>query len=127
MEANRFKFRVWDLEEKEWISSTESDWYFLSLEGGEIACWYDHQLGTVMNDHVVMQSTGLLDRNGKEIFEGDVVEEAYGMRGEIFWNKSEMMWDARGWNIAYLSDALRHGVTVIGNRFENPELVEDDS
>jgi hypothetical protein len=72
---------------------------------------------------VLMQSTGLADRNGKEIFEGDVVE--------LFNEKRKIRWADGSW---YFVDREGDGdhvfffhrhMEVIGNIYENPELMKD--
>jgi hypothetical protein len=88
-----------------------------------------------------IQFTGLLDKNGKEIYEGDIVAIAFGIKNENPLVK-EVRWDSYSdgeyvsnvecW-CAYgfpLSDpgglwgASAHTFEVIGNIYENPELLK---
>jgi uncharacterized phage protein (TIGR01671 family) len=83
----------------------------------------------------IMQFTGLLDKNGKEIYEGDILGLAEGVYGtwEVFWDD-----DFKGFSlskteeeIAGLGETLNKdvfdGITteaeIIGNIYENPELI----
>ena len=75
---------------------------------------------TVPNDDLeIMQFTGLLDKNGKEIYEGDVTrcgqEEKIGV---VEWHKEFAMFT----NCAV---ADPNKCEVIGNIYENPELIKD--
>ncbi|HFU4076803.1 TPA: YopX family protein [Streptococcus suis] len=83
-------------------------------------------------DVVLMQSTGLFDKNGKEIFESDIVEWKHKDTGQLvrgivkydtelgFWGMTDVRFnDLRA--IGYLANQK---VTVLGNIYENPKLLE---
>ena len=92
----------------------------------------------VMNDYItaypdeieLMQSTGLKDKNGKEIFEGDIVDYK-GREAVVKWHGSyasfiyrfvdELQERVSDWEPLFL--ACYH-FEVIGNIYENPELLE---
>ena len=93
---------------------------------------------TVMNDYItaypdeieLMQSTGLKDKNGQEIFEGDIVDYK-GRKAVIKWHGSyasfiyrfidELQGRKSEWDPLYLA---YFRVEVIGNIYETPELLE---
>lgn len=86
------------------------------------------------NDYILMQSTGLKDLNGVEIFEGDIVsvrnhpfqktESSVGIEIDgdykVSWNEYDLTWCAGNLLLA----RIKPYVTVIGNIHENPELLE---
>ncbi len=78
--------------------------------------------------YALMQYTGLKDRNGVEIYEGDIVR-GDGLRGtgEVVWNAWHGRWDvAKTSQWLQADDDARDGLfvkaEVIGNAYENPEL-----
>ena len=82
----------------------------------------------VNNDLNLMQSTGLFDKNGKEIFEGDIVKMAKDVYSDL--TCYEIVRHRGG---AYRLESNQHGCElwlrhtnceVIGNIYENPELLE---
>ena len=78
-------------------------------------------------NHELMQFTGLHDKNGKEIWEGDRIKDnVNGLIWEVFWNEAKGQWFAR-WD--YVEDPLFNRpldkrIEVIGNIYSNPELLE---
>ena len=79
----------------------------------------------------VGQYTGLLDKNGKKIFEGDYVRTKYGRICEVVWHQPAACWDMNA--VAkidfkaplYLECWRARNNEVIGNRWDNPELLEE--
>lgn len=82
-------------------------------------------------ESVLMQSTGLFDEHGKEIFDGDILKTYDGELAKVFWND-----DLAGWfvdflyEIAELSEVAdiqssRSICAIVGNIYENPEFLEE--
>ena len=77
-----------------------------------------------------MQSTGLFDRNGKEVFVGDIVKCTRGCLHEVYLEKEYGGTFIGGMPAIYLK-GLREGYAwteheeIIGNIYENPELLEE--
>lgn len=78
-------------------------------------------------DGIVMQSTGLKDKNGKEIFEGDILRRRHGNPTEKNGHKYKVVrWIANpcynGFSIASpFEGTVKY--EVIGNIYENPDLL----
>lgn len=114
------EFRAWDKEEKEYYYDVEYTYDFFCSGRG---C-YAESFGEVLNQpdrFIVEQFTGLLDRNGKKIYEGDIIESTWnGDKAEVVWNDVEGEWE-------HYADFNTHskysGSVVIGNIHESPELL----
>lgn len=106
------KFRAWDKKSEKMI-----DYLSFGNKGQTLL-----NLGLYEErDLVPMQFTGLLDKNGKEIYEGDVVKRNFQdyLRGRnrlVEWTNSG---GRNGWNIGQ-----GKYWEVIGNIYENPELLK---
>jgi len=78
------------------------------------------------------QFTGLNDRNNVKIFEGDIVKDLQGKRGYITFLQQEMgyvvVWDKFDTRLGHRSTGSWYGqdpsIEIIGNIYENPELIE---
>ncbi|HEL2028393.1 TPA: hypothetical protein TY360_001620 [Streptococcus suis] len=119
------KFRAWD-KIRNRISEVERIYIDtkgvrLRDENGEYWRRFD--------DVILMQSTGLFDINGKEVYIGDIVKCTVGCSHEVIFLKEYGGRYIGGMPAIYLSD-IRDGYAwtedeeVIGNIYENPELVE---
>lgn len=70
----------------------------------------------------LMQFIGIKDKNGKEVYEGDIVEFEDGVRDSIVWNKE---WQFHTMNNVDNSqeDFDNSEAVIIGNIYENPDLI----
>lgn len=129
--SREIKFRAWDKAQKKMIDSSWSD--------VSISAWMDswkwgitlHSCGGEFMDRfedvILLQYTGLKDKNGKEIYQSDIVAINEGIC-LVVWIDKFASWaiDRQGW--AYLHffgeavDPLR--CEVIGNIYENPDLLK---
>ena len=114
-EMREIKFRAWDKIRKEMIEIHNLYWFeencvrFNGDGGAEI-----------------LQFTGLKDKNGKEIYEGDVVQIYNGKNIEL--PPFEVIFEYNSYSM-YNKDRNLHLVCfdvceVIGNKFENPEMLK---
>ena len=126
------KFRVWCKQTEE-MHAVER----LGFENGEL--WYieDEDRETEppyfpdRNDSVLMQYTGLKDKYGQEIYEGDIVE--YGLlTGKILFDSGAFQFEILKSEQSHLIgerdcliDLSEDGFEIIGNIYENAELLEE--
>ena len=126
------KYRAWDKENKMMIFKFDKPNVFANRNGWELSLGNLPDIGqSKCIETILMQYTGLNDKNGKEIYEGDIVN----------WNEKELMKQGLEkvvGTIAYWIDGFtvetktvnyslcgRYGsIEIIGNIYENPELVE---
>lgn len=139
------KFRVWDKNTEDMVDVKTID-----LENdGSIGCIVDYSgINLDISECVLMQSTGLKDKNGVEIFEGDIVRHSevitdisivrfgefgvpnFGTEeyqdyaiGFYYENASEFK-DIEPFNMtAPLNSEYAKDVAIVGNIYEQPELI----
>lgn len=129
------KFRAWDKRQKK---MREVNALYLAVQMGmapsDRAILVDlHETSRayqVDRDVDLMQFTGLLDKNGKEIYDGDIVYAAgyWDESGVVYWNDKQLQWWVRrcsGGEEPLRSPFASNSVVfeIIGNIYENPDLL----
>lgn len=127
------KFRAWNKEKKIMCYDNEDNTkeYFDGINSTEIG-FINYRLSIPKDDsdwyfrsrYDVMQYTGLKDNNGKEIYERDIVQfDSF----RDFTERYEVEYTSYGeWGIGVHRLAMRFkACEVIGNIYENPELLGD--
>ena len=120
------KFRAWNKDKNNWADLGVDDRMSLNDNVNSWEC--------------LMQFTGLTDKNGKEIYEGDIYKSGNGrlwvvMLGEYNRHEPGGMVDGIGWYLKPIEDPIEDANTpiefrpskigeVIGNIYENPELLK---
>ena len=125
------KFRAWDKKDELMYVEVHEG---ITFDDESHYSFIDFLNSRGYHEFEIMQYTGLKDKNGKEIYEGDVVRRSY-VRTQKYVTKNNeikegnpvvqkyrpkvIKWSDGGFNI-------RNGekIEVIGNIYENPELLE---
>ena len=124
-EVREIKFRAWNKEHSIMFGVDEIRRDYLSEDARQIAF--------IRNDCDLMQYTGLRDKNGKEIYEGDITNHGIIRFGDNYMTETigfyleDIEWCNRGGKKHHDTHTLFANTTkfeVIGNIYENPELVE---
>ena len=126
------KFRVWltDIDQMLRVKA-------LVFEKDKTRCFCGYSFDFYLEDEnaTIMQSTGLKDKNGREIFEGDILacktdDEVINLN--IFWDEEHalFMFESKKYNeqepLAELVEDNTYPFEIIGNIYENRELLEDE-
>ena len=134
------KFRAWDDDEKEMIEyfSNDNNYQLLQTEEGNIFCG-GYMRNEDWQEPVLMQFTGLKDKNGKEIYEGDIFKFDDSCLYTVIWKEKECLFYGKGdkgdkygeftyyftcLNTPYHKNIFDNQCLIIGNIHENPELLK---
>lgn len=111
-----YGFDTFDTKDKLFICNKPSS----SFKGGKVQTI--HAVEVYADDYILMQSTGLKDKNGVEIYEGDVVDYFYNALSVIKF-KSGCFCIVGDSQYDYFNEIVG-GIEVVGSIHENPELLE---
>lgn len=122
------KFRAQRLDNRKWVYGDLE-----YIPGKQLARIHSYDTkGNYEGQHIVIpetvcQFTGLLDRDGKEIYEGDITKATTGETYEICWYDDlasfmgEMVYDEKPFMLFDIESARQ---SIIGNIYDNPELLK---
>jgi hypothetical protein len=151
--ARQLKFRIWDRQHKRFVDNAAgthcySNWHLDAFSGQPVdfvACYGGEQgWNPTLNPeyymdgakvvkeprYVVQQALGILDKNGAEIYEEDIVKlDGAPYQYEVVWNHWQWGIDSKGVvseHIQGITSAVEERAIVIGNIFENPKLLKNE-
>ena len=109
------KFRAWNKPDKVMITDLNSPVMM-------------HGVLLVHSDDVIMQFTGLTDKNGKDIYEGDLITNGSGRIGRVLWHDISGSWDSEAQNsdgscVGFHTYHWKDCIEVIGNIHQHSHLL----
>lgn len=130
------KFRGYGIVEKKWF-------YGNLVEGNAgryiTDAYYEEGQGDMIRydpiqTKTIGQFTGLLDKNGKEIYEGDIVKTKGNWGGVVTWNSRGYFYINDGYYteepdllpLGSLNCYVRRDIEIVGNIHDNPELLKNN-
>jgi len=133
------KFRAWDINEEVMMYDNDKE-ITIQFQDGKAKVTYIEERHTVRDgididypcvvectDFELMQFVGKKDKNGKDIYEGDWIKRNDGVIKCVFYNENQVGYYTKFLKGGGFVDSLRYATDreceVIGNIYENPELL----
>jgi len=131
MMEDRFKYRAWDIREASWVDVLEIAWAY-DFDSNA----YSPEPDIITESYALMQCTGIKDKGGTLIYEGDIIfsDSWWWGPGEVFLSRGHVG-PCKGENVmeyvcrhkGKVSSNLWYGseVKILGNIYENPEIIDE--
>lgn len=111
------KFRAWIKSWKKMVMVSDINFFSTNDYAIESIGIVEHHSQAGKNDYELMQFSGLKDKNGKEIYEGDIIGS--NMNGQRQCHEVRWVDESAKWSMYWYDDP-----EIIGNIYENLELLE---
>ena len=136
---DRYLFKAKRIDNGEWVQGALFNGESHCIIGQEIkfSPYTEHEckiVGYEVDRDTICQCTGLKDKNGKLIWENDIVRDEHGNFYKAFWQnnyyqfswvcvKTDVFLIGTKWDLWSIKS---FEIEVIGNKFDNPELLESE-
>lgn len=139
MKNREIKFRAWNISEKRMMVLTDYSWMRMASDGkllpltASVCAYYadgdnkgDHKRFYDRNDIILLQFTGLTDKNAVDIYEGDVVCGIRDQKFEVVFREETGCFEFKS---AFSGDYYLYGticdlrIHIIGNIHQHPDLL----
>lgn len=127
----KLKFRAWLKGDKEMVDVRVIDWNNMIVDS------FIPYIEIPLEKVILMQSTGLFDRNGKEIFEGDIITNGQNVMCMKRHNTLGFYVEEKG-EVEFIADSavleefeedakeIADRLEIIGNIYENKDILEEE-
>lgn len=125
--TREIKFRAWDEQGKIMLYRElfDMNWYTTEFNDNTGSHCWGAISGGQRNFIKPMLSTGLKDKNGKEIYEGDILSMHNGQyNSQVVWDTDRYIADHIGNGGSESITTFIEDLEIIGNIYENPELLK---
>ena len=116
----KFKFKAWSKDEKRMLINVSLlDGFPCIRENGKLVCYGNCE---------IMQCTGLKDKSGREIYEGDIIVDNSGEKYVCEWGEPEAgfyLYQLSSARTFYFCNFEENELKIVGNIHENPELLKE--
>lgn len=121
--SRAINFRAWNNDNNDWLNENDADLLTIHLDGT-----YEIDRGWVViyPDLTLEQDTGLKDKNGKKIFEGDILKGKMGIFEVRWFNEIACYWFKPNTKMKWhpnFDQGTVDFMKIIGNIHENPDLL----
>mgnify|MGYP003434961758 FL=1 len=136
------KFRIWDKRNKIFLNSRQGDYEYMveGLSNGQLSCVrrFLGEYDGIYSEVVIQQFTSLLDKNGKEIYEGDIIGSHVSEKPcnyIVKWGETRSDYCGFVLNPVFINPPkftyiihnfkmwMAEGFEVLGNIFENSDIL----